>query len=92
MSGHMRKRGANSWQLIVFNGFDSRGRRQYSRKTVHGTRKEAELSSPSTYWRLVTGQPHRGRGGDAYPGARWLVGVSWTAVVAGDGRIGTGSR
>ena len=43
MSGHMRKRGANSWQLIVFNGFDSRGRRQYSRKTVHGTKKEAEL-------------------------------------------------
>ena len=39
----MRKRGANSWQLIVFNGFDSRGRRQYSRKTVHGTKKEAEL-------------------------------------------------
>ncbi len=42
MSGHMRKRGANSWQLIVFNDFDSRGRRQYSRKTLHDTKKEAE--------------------------------------------------
>lgn len=42
MSGHLRQRGTNSWQLVVFNGFDSRGRRQYSRKTVHGTKKEAQ--------------------------------------------------
>ena len=47
MSGHMRKRGANSWQLIVFNGFDSSGRRQYSRKTVRGTKKEAERALAS---------------------------------------------
>lgn len=43
MSGHLRKRGANTWQLIVFNGYDSSGRRQYSRKTFHGTKKEAEF-------------------------------------------------
>ena len=42
VSGHLRKRGADSWQLIVCNGFDSNGRRQYGRKTFHGTKKQAE--------------------------------------------------
>ncbi len=42
MNGHLRKRGPDSWQLIVFNGYDSRGQKRYSRKTFRGTKKEAE--------------------------------------------------
>ena len=44
MGGLLRQRGTNSWQLIVFNGFDSQGRRQYSRKGIHGTKKQAETA------------------------------------------------
>ena len=44
MSGPLRQRGTNSWQLIVFNGFDSQGRRQYSRKGIHGTKKQGETA------------------------------------------------
>lgn len=47
MSGHLRKRGTNSWQLVVFNGYDSQGRKRYSRKTIRGTKKEAELQLAS---------------------------------------------
>ena len=42
MTGHMRKRGANSWQLIVHLGHDERGRRRSASKTVRGTKREAE--------------------------------------------------
>ncbi len=44
MTGHMRKRGANSWQLIVHLGHDERGRRRSASKTVWGTKREAELA------------------------------------------------
>jgi hypothetical protein len=44
MTGHMRKRGANSWQLIVHLGHDDRGRRRSASKTVRGTKREAELA------------------------------------------------
>ena len=44
MTGHMRKRGPNSWQLIVHLGHDERGRRRSASKTVRGTKREAELA------------------------------------------------
>jgi hypothetical protein len=44
MTGHMRKRGANSWQLIVHLGHDDRGRRRSASKTVRGTKREAEVA------------------------------------------------
>jgi hypothetical protein len=43
MQGHMRKRGANTWQLLV-RGKDQNGRRRYVSKTVRGS---ARHSSPS---------------------------------------------
>jgi integrase len=44
MTGHMRKRGANSWQLLVHIGHDDSGRKHYASKTIHGTKREAQLA------------------------------------------------
>jgi integrase len=42
MRGSLRKRG-NSWQLRVFLGVDeTTGKKTYTNKTIHGTKKEAE--------------------------------------------------
>jgi integrase len=44
MTGHMRKRGANSWQLLVHIGNDESGRKRYASKTVRGTQRQAQLA------------------------------------------------
>ncbi len=41
MAGQIFKRG-NAWQLKVFIGRDSQGKRKYDTKTIHGTKKEAQ--------------------------------------------------
>ena len=42
MTGYMRKRGESSWQLIVHVGADAEGRKRYTSKTVHGTKRQAQ--------------------------------------------------
>jgi len=39
--GHMRKRG-NTWELAVYAGIDATGRQRYLRRSVRGTKREAE--------------------------------------------------
>ena len=42
MNGHIRKRGKNSWQLIFDLPRDADGKRKQARRTVHGTKREAD--------------------------------------------------
>jgi hypothetical protein len=39
--GHKVHRGPNTWRLHAFVGVDSKGKRRYATKTVHGTKREA---------------------------------------------------
>jgi len=42
MSGSLRKRGPDSWELRVYLGVDAdTGRERWATKTVHGTRRHA---------------------------------------------------
>ena len=43
MAGSIEKRGKNSYRLRVSEGFDLNGRPMIHRKTIHGTKKEAEV-------------------------------------------------
>lgn len=43
MAGSIEKRGKNSYRLIVSEGYDLHGKPLIHRKTVHGTKKEAEV-------------------------------------------------
>ena len=57
MAGSIEKRGKNSYRLTVSEGFDLNGRPMIHRKTIHGTKKEAEVElakkelAPTTYKR-----------------------------------------
>jgi integrase len=44
MPGHMQQRGPSTWRLHAFAGKDSNGRKRYTSKTFHGTRKEASIA------------------------------------------------
>ncbi len=41
MRGHMRKRG-KAWEIVAYAGVDAEGRRKYLRRSVRGTKREAE--------------------------------------------------
>lgn len=43
MAGSIEKRGKNSYRLTVAEGFDLNGKPMIHRKTVHGTKKDAEI-------------------------------------------------
>lgn len=43
MAGSIEKRGKNSYRLTVSEGFDLNGKPMIHRKTIHGTKKEAEV-------------------------------------------------
>lgn len=43
MAGSIEKRGKNSYRLIVSEGYDLHVKPLIHRKTVHGTKKEAEV-------------------------------------------------
>src|SRR5437016_115735 len=44
-SGHLERRGPNSWRLVVFRGIDPiTGQRRYSRRTFRETKAEAQLA------------------------------------------------
>ena len=43
MAGSIEKRGKNSYRLTVSEGFDLNGKPMIYRKTVHGTKKDAEV-------------------------------------------------
>ena len=43
MAGSIEKRGKNSYRLTVAEGFDLKGKPMIHRKTVHGTKKDAEV-------------------------------------------------
>ena len=44
MPGHMQHRGSSTWRLHAFAGKDSNGRKQYTSKTFHGTKKQAGIA------------------------------------------------
>ena len=43
MAGSIEKRGKNSYRLTVVEGFDLNGKPMIHRKTIHGTKKDAEV-------------------------------------------------
>ena len=43
MAGSIEKRGKNSYRLTVSEGFDLNGKPMIHRKTIHGTKREAEV-------------------------------------------------
>ena len=43
MAGSIEKRGKNSYRLIVHEGYDLNGKPLRHTKTVHGTKKDAEV-------------------------------------------------
>ena len=43
MAGSIEKRGKNSYRLTVSEGFDLNGKPMIHRKTIHGTKKDAEV-------------------------------------------------
>jgi hypothetical protein len=40
----MQQRGPSTWRLHAFAGKDSNGRKQYTSKTFHGTKREAGIA------------------------------------------------
>lgn len=42
MKGHVRGRGHHCWQIVVYLGKGSEGKKQYHREPFHGTKKQAE--------------------------------------------------
>ena len=42
MRGHIQQRGKNSWRISVYLGRDANGSKRYLRRTVQGTKREAE--------------------------------------------------
>jgi integrase len=44
MPGHMQQRGPSTWRLHAFVGKDGNGRKRYTSKTFHGTKKEAAIA------------------------------------------------
>jgi integrase len=44
MPGHMQQRGPSTWRLHAFAGNDSNGRKRYTSKTFHGSKKEAGIA------------------------------------------------
>jgi integrase len=42
MAGQIIKRGERTWLVRIFTGRDSKGKRRYLNKTIHGTKKDAE--------------------------------------------------
>ena len=42
MAGQIIKRKDNTWLVRIFNGKDSKGKRIYINKTIHGTKKDAQ--------------------------------------------------
>ncbi len=44
MPGHMQQRGPSTWRLHAFAGTDSNGRKQYTSRTFHGSKKEAGIA------------------------------------------------
>ena len=43
MAGSIEKRGKNSYRLIVTNGYDLNGKTLRHTKTIHGSKKDAEI-------------------------------------------------
>jgi len=56
VAGHMRKRGATSWQLLVHIGTDKRGRKRYASKTVKGTKRQAEVALAELVTEVARGE------------------------------------
>src|ERR1051325_9472021 len=42
MAGQIIKRGDKTWLVRIFLGRDENGKRRYTNKTIHGTKKNAE--------------------------------------------------
>src|SRR5262245_30905786 len=56
MQGHLRKRGKDSWALVVDLGKDPEtGKRRQQRQTVHGTKREAETELRKLLHTIETG-------------------------------------
>ena len=55
MKGHLRKRGSNTWALIVELGHDAEGKRRQKWHTFHGNKKDAEAELTRLLHELNTG-------------------------------------
>ncbi len=55
MKGHIYRRSATNWKLILELGRDSNGKRQQKSSTIHGTKKDAERELTRLIHELETG-------------------------------------
>src|SRR5438094_2409648 len=55
MAGQIVKRGNKTWLVRIFMGRDTKGKRQYLNKTVHGTKKDAEAYLSKTVLEISSG-------------------------------------
>jgi hypothetical protein len=44
VAGHIQQRGDSTWRLHAFIGRGSNGRKRYTSKTFHGTKKQADVA------------------------------------------------
>ena len=44
MRGHVRKRGPDTWAIVVYLGKDDIGKKRYVWQTVHGSKRDADLA------------------------------------------------
>src|SRR5882724_8933367 len=55
MAGQIVKRGDKTWLVRIFMGRDTKGKRRYLNKTMHGTKKDAEAYLSKTVTEISSG-------------------------------------
>jgi len=55
MAGQIVKRGDKTWLVRIFMGRDTKGKRRYLNKTLHGTKKDAETYLSKTVTEISSG-------------------------------------
>ena len=55
MRGHIRRRGKNSWAIVIDQGRDTDGKRRQKWHTVRGTKKHAQGELAAILYQMNTG-------------------------------------
>jgi integrase len=80
MRGHIRKRGPDTWALVVYLGTDDAGKKRYVWRTVHGSKREADEALSRI---LADGKPPTARSAKrtvAEHLRKWIVDVATQRV------------
>ena len=90
MTGHVRQRGKNSWEVIVSLGKGQDGKYHQARRTVHGTKTDAEAALAELLVSLAPSRspdgPTRGHPALGTPN-KVTLGVRWVPTYCRNGTI-----